>query len=59
MRMTKKQQAIFAGGPERNSAGFEPKGGTPAALELTTEFAAEPGFRAGGGRSGNQRVHKS
>ena len=59
MRMTKKQQAVYAGGPERGMDGFEPKGGAPAALELTTEFAAEPGYRPGGGRSGNQRVHKS
>jgi len=59
MRITKKQLAVYAGGPERGLMGFELKGGAPTAVELTTEFAAEPGYRPGGGRSGNQRVHKS
>ncbi|WP_309120411.1 hypothetical protein [Paenibacillus sp.] len=59
MRMTIRQQALHAGDPERGQDGVEPKGGAPTSADLTAEFAAEPGFRPGGGRSGNQRVHKS
>jgi len=59
MRMTIKQQMLNAGGPEKGQSGLEPKGGAPSAVELTTEFAAEPGYRPGGGRSENIRVHKT
>ncbi|HZG56422.1 hypothetical protein [Paenibacillus sp.] len=59
MRVSIQQQQATSGDPERLRQGAPTKGGLPEAAALSTEFAAEPGFRAGGTRSANTRVHKS